>query len=107
MKNICIKYGILGPYKYLENPFSNIEWKKLTKKQIHSYWRGKIQENGLTFSTLNFLNPKYNISRIHPLLKSYSAKMQEVSSIPIRLKIVTGTLHFTNPQSKILKWYCS
>jgi hypothetical protein len=91
----------------LENPFSNIEWKKLTKKQVHSYWQGKIQEDGLTFSTLNFLNPKYNISRIHPLLKSYSAKMQEVSSIPIRLKIVTGTLHFTNPQSKILKWYCS
>jgi hypothetical protein len=33
----------------------------------------------------------YNIGRIHPLLKSYSANMQDVSRIPIRLKIVTGT----------------
>jgi hypothetical protein len=33
----------------------------------------------------------YNIGRIHPLLKSYSANMQDVCRIPIRLKIVTKT----------------
>ena len=33
----------------------------------------------------------YNIGMIHPLLKSYSANMQDVRRIPIRLKIVTGT----------------
>ena len=33
----------------------------------------------------------YNIARIHPLLKSYSANMQDVRRIPIRLKIVTKT----------------
>ena len=75
----------------MENPLSKIEWKKLIKKQVHSYWREKIQKDCLTFSTLNCLNPKYNIGRIHPLLKSYSTNMQDVSRIPIRLKIVTGT----------------
>ena len=82
---------ILDPYTYLENPLSKIEWKKLIKKHVHSYWREKIQEDCLTFSTLIFLNPKYNIGRIHPLLKSYSTNMQYVSRIHIRLKIVTGT----------------
>jgi hypothetical protein len=76
---------------FFENPLSKIKWKKLIKKQVHSYWREKIQEDCLTFSTLNVLNPKYNIGRTHPLLKSHSANMQDVSRIPIRLKIVTGT----------------
>ena len=54
INKICIKYGILDPYKYLENPLSKIECEKLIKKQVHSYWREKIQEGCLTFSTLKF-----------------------------------------------------
>jgi hypothetical protein len=42
----------------------------------------------------------YNIGMIHPLLKSYSANMQDVSRIPIRLKIVTGTYILQTPRVK-------
>ena len=47
IKTICIKYGILEPYKYFENPLSKIEWKKLIKKHIHSYWRKKYKRTVL------------------------------------------------------------
>ena len=48
-------------------------------------------KNTIGLSYILHFNPKYNIGRIHPLLKSYSTNMQDVSRIPIRLKIVTGT----------------
>ena len=41
IKTICINYGIIDPHKYLKNPLSKIDWKKLIKKQVHSYWREK------------------------------------------------------------------
>jgi hypothetical protein len=58
---------------------------------IHQYWKNAIEENMLLYTSLKYLDSNYNIGRIHPLLKSQSANIQDIRRIPTRLKIVTGT----------------
>ena len=50
-----------------------------------------IEENMLLYTSLKYLDSNYNIGRIHPLLKSQSANIQDIRRIPTRLNIVTGT----------------
>ena len=42
-------------------------------------------------TSLKYLDSNYNIGRIHPILKSQSANIQDIRRIPTQLKIVTGT----------------
>jgi hypothetical protein len=42
----------------------------------------------LLYTSLKYLDSNYNIGRIHPLLKSQSANIQDIRRIPTRLKIV-------------------
>ena len=87
----CIKYDIMDPYTYLENPLPKSQWKSLITKHVHQYWKNAIEENMLLYTSLKYLDSNYNIGRIHPLLKSQSANIQDIRRIPTRLKIVTGT----------------
>ena len=80
----------MDPYTYLENPLPKLEWKRLITKHVHQYWKIAIEENMLLYTSLKYLDSNYNIGRIHPLLKSQSANIQDIRRIPTRLKIVTG-----------------
>ena len=91
IRKICIKYDITDPYTYLENPLPKSQWKSLITKHVHQYWKNAIEENMLLYTSLKYLDSNYNIGRIHPLLKSQSANIQDIRRIPTRLKIVTGT----------------
>ena len=90
IRKICIKYDITDPYTYLENPLPKSQWKSLITKHVHQYWKNAIEENMLLYTSLKYLDSNYSIGRIHPLLKSQSANIQDIRRIPTRLKIVTG-----------------
>jgi hypothetical protein len=56
IRKICIKYDIMDPYTYLENPLSKLEWKSLITKHVHQYWKNAIEENMLLYTSLKYLD---------------------------------------------------
>ena len=67
VKELCLKYEINDLYAYLTNPLSKFQWKKLVKSKIHDYWTSKITDESKGYSTLKFMDHKYNIGSVHPL----------------------------------------
>jgi hypothetical protein len=51
-----MKYGILNIYNYLENPLSKIEWKKMIKTKIYTYWKSRSLEEGKLYKSLKFMD---------------------------------------------------
>ncbi|CAC5362717.1 unnamed protein product [Mytilus coruscus] len=90
IKELCLKYEITDLYAYLNNPLSKFQWKKLVNSKIHDYWTSKIINESKGYSTLKFMDHKYNIGSVHPLAISVSANLKDIRKIPVRLKIATG-----------------
>ncbi|CAG2207220.1 unnamed protein product [Mytilus edulis] len=90
VKELCLKYEINDLYAYLTNPLSKFQWKKLVKSKIHDYWTSKITDESKGYSTLKFMDHKYNIGSVHPLAISVNANLKDIRKIPVRLKISTG-----------------
>ncbi|CAG2242255.1 unnamed protein product [Mytilus edulis] len=90
VKELCLKYEINDLYAYLNNPLSKFQWKKLVKSKIHDYWTSKITDESKGYSTLKFMDHKYNIGSVHPLAISVNANIKDIRKIPVRLKISTG-----------------
>ncbi|CAC5424698.1 unnamed protein product [Mytilus coruscus] len=90
IKEICLKYGITDLYDYLNSPLSKLQWKKLVKSKIYAYWTSKIIDKSKGYSTLKFMDHKYNTGTVHPLAISVRANLKDIRKIPVRLKIATG-----------------
>ena len=56
IRKICIKYDIMDPYTYLENPLPKSQWKSLITKHVHQYWKNAIEENLLLYTSLKYLD---------------------------------------------------
>ena len=56
-----------------------------------TYWTEQIQQDTLMFSSLQYLVGMYRIGKCHPTASTCSANIRDISRIPIRLKILTGS----------------
>ncbi|CAC5392641.1 unnamed protein product [Mytilus coruscus] len=107
VKELCLKYEITDLYVYLNNPLSKFQWKKLVKSKFHDYWTSKIIDESKGYSTLKFMDHKYNIGSVHPLAISVSANLKDINKIPVRLKIATGNYILQTHKASLSKNHIS
>ena len=91
IRKICYKYQIENIQDYLLSPLSKTEWKTLITRKVHKYWIEQINRDVVMYTTLRYLNASYTIGKVHPILTTATACMKDISKLPVRLKILTGT----------------
>ncbi|CAG2192046.1 unnamed protein product [Mytilus edulis] len=92
LKTIFLKYGIQDPYTSLfDQTITKLKWKHMINQKVNTYWTERIQQDSLMFSSLQYLGGMYRIGKCHPTASTCSANIRDISRIPIRLKILTGS----------------
>ncbi|CAC5389759.1 unnamed protein product [Mytilus coruscus] len=92
LKTIFFKYGIQDPYTSLfDKTITKMKWKHMINQKVNTYWTERKQQDTLMFSSLQYLSGMYRIGKCHPTATTCSANIRDISRIPVRLKILTGS----------------
>lgn len=92
IKKMLIKYNLQDPEYYLDNPMTKRLWITSIKREIQNYWQELITSMASYYPRLKYLNSAdYRPGNIHPLLKIKCSSSIEISRIPPKLKMLTGT----------------
>lgn len=91
LRRIFLKYNLTDPIQYLHNPTSKYQWKKQIFAKVKKYWTSKILEQARLYSSLNYLSLIYTPGKCHPIVNTNTMNVREISRIPTKLKIVTGS----------------
>ena len=75
----------------MHNPISKYQWKKQTSAKVQKYWTTKLLEQARLYSSLKYLSLIHTPGKCHPIVNTNTMNVREISRIPTKLKIVTGS----------------
>ena len=85
-----IKYGLPDCLEILNNPPTNVVWKRTVREAVNKYWVAILKSQADLYSSLQWLSTGiYRPGVCHPLVTSVD--LREVPRIAVKLKTVTGT----------------
>ena len=101
IRNILALYSLPSAHDLLDNPSSKTQWKSDVKKAVEQKWIDQITSSIPLFKSLqNLTIDNFRLLQMHPSLASVGTSMQDISRLPTKLKILTGTLYLqTNKAS--------
>jgi hypothetical protein len=91
LRRIFLKYILTNPRQYLHNPISKYQWKKQISAKVQKYWTTNFLEQARLYSSLKYLSLIYTPGKCHPIVNTNTMYVREISRIPTKLKIVTGS----------------
>ena len=105
---ICVnklrKYDLREAYNYLDNPIKKSRWISLVKSRVNNHWCTQLTTLvAQLYKGLRYLS-NHNLSKckIRPILKHRCYSSLDISRIPVKLRLVTGTYVL---QTKRIKYY--
>jgi hypothetical protein len=63
----------------------------MINKTVNIYWFERISFEAKLFKSLQDLGSLFRIGQCHPIAKTCTANTRDISRIPVRLKIATGS----------------
>ena len=95
------RYDFESANYHLENPVEKEIWSKRVKQTVAKSWVIKTQSLIPLYHGLRYLNYKdFWPGKVHPLLKIKKSS-REMTRIPVKLKMLTGTYLLQHMRSKI------
>ena len=104
IQKICCKYQINNVYRYLHSPLTKSQWKSKIEKTVKNYWIDTVNSNASSYKSLKYVNRIDKFGKVHRLLKTVSASSRDISRIPVRIKIATGTYIFQTKRAVFNKY---
>ena len=103
VNKILRKYDLKEAYNYLDNPIKNSPWISLVKSRVNDHWCTQLTTLAQLYKGLQYLtNHNKSKSKLHPILKHRCYSSLDISRIPVKLRLVTGTYVL---QAKRIKYY--
>jgi hypothetical protein len=103
VNKILRKYDLKEAYNYLDNPIKNSPWISLVKSRVNDHCCTQLTTLAQLYKGLQYLtNHNKSKSKIHPILKHRCYSSLDISRIPVKLRLVTGTYVL---QAKRIKYY--
>ena len=91
IRDICLKYGLPHPLKFLESPPTKQRFKTLVKKSVVDYWEQKLRAEAAPMDSLLFFHPKYmSLSSPHPLWTTAGSSPTQVSMASVQSLMLSG-----------------
>ena len=97
---ICVN-KILRKYD-LDNPIRKSRWISLVKSRVNDHWCTQTTTLAQLYKGMQYLSNNLNKCKIHPILKHRCYSSLDISRIPVKLRLVTGTYVL---QTKRIKYY--
>ncbi|KAH3739870.1 hypothetical protein DPMN_046560 [Dreissena polymorpha] len=91
VRHLLAKYELGEADEYLEKPLNKSQWRSKIHRTIVSYWKQYIDKIASTYTTLKFMNTEYTPGKLHPVLQVGCLSALEVTRLPVRLRLLTGT----------------
>lgn len=92
IKKILWIYNLQDIEFYLDSPVKKFIWKNLVNRAVLSFWTEKIHSLKSLYGTLKYLNCENSrLGKMHPLLQIACQSAHEITRIPVKMKILTGT----------------
>ena len=92
LRRSFLKYNLTDPTQYLHNPISKYQWKKQISAKVQKYCTTNFLEQTRLYSSLKYLSLIYTPGKCHPIVNTINTmNVREISRIPTKLKIVTGS----------------
>jgi hypothetical protein len=91
IRDICLKYGLPHPLKFLESPPTKQRFKTLVKKSVVDYWEKKLRAEAAPMDSLVYFHPKYmSLSSPHPLWTTAGSSPTQVSMASVQSLMLSG-----------------
>ena len=91
IRDICLKYGLPHPLKFLESPLTKHRFKTLVKKSVVDYWEKKLRAEAAPMDSLLYFHPKYmSLSSPHPLWTTAGSSPTQVSMASVQSVMLSG-----------------
>lgn len=100
IQNLLWKYDLQDIQYYLTSHLTKQEWKNLVESKVVTYWKHRIELASQSYSSLKYLNKQYTYGEYHPLLQVPCRSSFEVSRMPARMRILTGTITLQSTRAK-------
>ena len=100
-----IKYDLPSAESLLENPPGKLKWKKLYNNAVNKFWSERTVSRSRLYSSLQYLSKTYTVGKCHPAMKPYMLSSRDISRIPMKNKIMTGTFILQSKRAKFNQNY--
>jgi len=88
---LLVKYDLGDVDDYLQNPLNKSQWRLKVHKTVVNYWTEYIDRIARTYSSLKYMNIQYSPGKFHPLIQAGCSSALEVTRLPTRFRLLTGT----------------
>ena len=104
IEKILMKYNFKDCNYNLDNPMKKEKWSALVKQKIFNFWTNSIIRLVPFYSGLVYLNTTdFKHGKIHPLLRIKCRSARDVTRLPSKLKMVTGTYILQTRRAQMYK----
>lgn len=91
VKKLFLKYNLEEIEAFIDNPPKKTMWKNKVYKIVSNLFREKVINLGKMYKTLKYMNIIYTPGKIHPSIQTIGNSVNEISRLPVKIKLLTGT----------------
>ncbi len=91
VEDIAHKYGLPNPHDILAHPPSKDGWKQTVKETIWRHWRGRIESDAATKSTLKNMHQVMRPGKVADIWEASSGGLTDTARAHTKARLLTGT----------------
>ena len=100
IRNILLKYDLEDPVYYLNERLPKGVWFKSVLSNVTNWWKSHIETAAALYPSLKYLHKIFTFGKMHPVLQILSRSAFESTRIPVRFRLLTGTLRLQATRAK-------
>ena len=84
----------------LQSPVPKLQWKRTVFNKVSQKVKRNLVDVALLYKSLKYLNKhEYTPGKIHPVLRIPLRSVRELTRVPVKLKLLTGSYLFQSTRS--------
>ncbi|MEW8544513.1 MAG: hypothetical protein AB2693_13365 [Candidatus Thiodiazotropha sp.] len=100
IKKILWLYDLGEIEDILASPIPKLQWKRTVFKKVSQKVKRNLVDSALLYKSLKYLNKEeYTPGKIHPVLRIPLSSVREITRVPVKLKLLTGSYLFQSTRS--------
>ena len=91
IKELCDKYNLPSPLELLESPLPKLQYKRLVKKHVISFWETSLRLKAAPLESLIFFKPSHmSLTNPHPIWTTAGSSPAKVVMATVQAKMLSG-----------------
>ena len=89
--DLCDKYKLPSPLQLLEHPLPKLQYKKLVRSKVISFWETSLRLEAAPLTSLEFFRPAFmSLNSTHPIWTTSGSSPAKVAMATIQAQMLSG-----------------